>query len=88
MARFAVHSREHLALIRPANNVLTLCTLYYPEEIREVKETPQKPDAKHLEMAMSLIDQQTIELNPENCKDRYKEALMEMLSKKQPEVVK
>ncbi|SFF92181.1 DNA end-binding protein Ku [Desulfotomaculum arcticum] len=88
IARFAVHSREHLALIRPANNVLTLCTLYYPEEIREVKEVPMKPDAKHLDMAINLIEQQTIDFNPENYKDRYQEALVEMLSKKQPEIVK
>lgn len=87
IARFAVHSREHLALIRPANNVLTLCTLYYPEEIRDVKEAPMKPDAKHLDMALSLIEQQTIEFNPENYKDRYQEALVQMLNKKQPKVV-
>jgi DNA end-binding protein Ku len=34
IARFAVHSREHLALMRPASNVLTLITLHYPEKIK------------------------------------------------------
>ena len=85
VARFAVHSREHLALIRPANNLLTLCTLYYPEEIRQVHEVPAKPDTKHMELALNLIEQQTIEYEPENYKDRYNEALQSMLSKKMPE---
>lgn len=47
-----------------------------------------KPDAKHLEMAINLIEQQTIDFNPDNYKDRYQEALVEMLSEKQPEIVK
>ncbi|OPX87350.1 MAG: putative DNA repair protein YkoV [Pelotomaculum sp. PtaB.Bin104] len=85
IARFAVHSREHLALIRPTKNVLTLCTLYYPEEIREAKEVPLKPDAKQMELTVSLIEQQTIEFEPELYKDRYKEALEKMLEGKKPE---
>lgn len=52
IARFSVHSREHLALVRPAGNALTLCTLYYPDEIRKVNNVPAKPDKKHLELAM------------------------------------
>jgi len=85
IARFAVHSREHLALVRPTKNVLTLCTLYYPEEIRQINETPAKPDPKQLDLALSLIKQQTIEFEPELYKDRYKEALEKMLARKQPE---
>jgi len=84
IARFAVHSREHLALIRPANKMLTLCTLYYPEEIRATSEIPAKPDARHMELAMSLIEQQTIDFNPEMYQDRYREALVKMLEGKQP----
>lgn len=85
IARFAVQSREHLALIRPASNVLTLCTLYYPEEIRKVNGTPVKPDEKHLELALSLIEQQTIDFDPTLYNDRYRSALEKMLSGKLPE---
>lgn len=84
IARFAVHSREHLALVRPTHNTLTLCTLYYPEEIRVSREVPMKPDTKHLDLAISLIEQQTIEFKPESYKDRYRESLEKMLDKKQP----
>lgn len=44
-----------------------------------------KPDPKHMEMAMSLIKQQTIEFDPELYTDRYREALEKMLAEKQPE---
>lgn len=85
IARFAVHSREHLALVRPVNNALALCTMYYPEEIRRVNEVPAKTDTKQLELAMSLIEQQTIDFEPECYRDRYQEALQKMLEGKQPE---
>lgn len=83
IARFAVHSREHLAL-GPVNNALALCNLYYPEEIRRVNEIPAKPDTKQLEMAISLIEQQTIDFEPECYNDRYQEALVKMLEGKRP----
>lgn len=66
------------------NNALALCTLYYPEEIRRVNEIPAKPDTKQLEMAISLIEQQTIDFDPECCNDRYQEALVKMLEGKRP----
>lgn len=44
-----------------------------------------KPDAKQLDLAMSLIKQQTIEFEPELYKDQYQEALEKMLAKKRPE---
>jgi len=85
IARFAVHSREHIALVRPANNVIALCTLYYPEEIRAVNEAPMKPDPKHMELALNLIEQQTVEFKPEAYKDRYREALVKILEGEQPD---
>lgn len=85
IARFTVHSREHLALVRPVTNSLSLCTLYYPEEIKRVNEVPIKPEDKQLELAMSLIEQQTIDFEPENYKDRYQEALLKMLEGKKPD---
>lgn len=86
IARFAVHSREHLALVWPARGILTLCTLYYPEEIREVQGVAsEKPDAKQMELATQLIEQQTIDFRPEEFTDRYREALEKMLEKKKPE---
>ncbi|MDH7577859.1 MAG: Ku protein [Bacillota bacterium] len=87
IARFAVHSREHLALIRPAKGVLALCTLYYPEEIREVEGvSPKKPEVQHMDLALGLIEQQTVDFKPELYKDRYRESLEKMLEKKMPEV--
>lgn len=85
IARFSVHSREHLALVRPVRGVLTLSTLYYPEEIREINETPLKPEVKQMELAMSFIEQQTIDFRPDLYNDRYKEALEKMLEGKIPE---
>lgn len=46
IARFSFHSREHLAIVRPAGNALILCNLYYPNEIRKINEVPAKPDKK------------------------------------------
>lgn len=88
IARFSTHGREHLALVRPANKVLTLNSLYYPEEIREVDEknlSPVRADQKHLELALSFIDQQTVDFDPSLYNDRYKEALEKMIGAKKPE---
>jgi len=60
--------------------------LYYPEEIRPVEGVaPAKPDIKQMELATQLIEQQTIDFKPEEFKDRYREALENMLEKKKPE---
>lgn len=48
-------------------------------------QVPLKPDAKQLELAISLIEQQTIDFEPENYKDRYQEALEKMLEGKKPD---
>ena len=86
IARFAVHSREHLALVRPIDKILTLSTLYYPEEIKPVQGiSPGKPDLKEMDLALSLIDQQTVKFEPKEYTDRYKASLEEMLAKKKPE---
>jgi DNA end-binding protein Ku len=87
IARFSVHSREHLALVRPAGNSLILCTLYYPDEIRKVNAVPVKPDKKHLDLAIGLIESQAIAYDPEQYTDRYQESLEKMLEGRQPDPI-
>ena len=58
IAKVAMHNREHVVLIRPADGGLVLHTLYYEDELHKANkaEAPKtKFSAKELDMAKSLV---------------------------------
>jgi DNA end-binding protein Ku len=86
IAKVSFRDKEHLATIRVSDNVLVLETMYWPDEIRdpafeeldkEVKLRPQE-----VQMAKSLVENLTDEWNPEEFRDEYREALLEIVEKK------
>lgn len=48
---------------------------------------PAKPDKKHLELAIDLIESQTVAYDPGQYTDRYQEALEKMLEGRQPDPI-
>jgi DNA end-binding protein Ku len=66
------------------DGTLMLETLFYPDEVRAEK--TELPDVavseKELEMANTLIDLLTEEFDPEQYKDHYREALMQVIEAK------
>jgi len=85
VAKLSIRNKERLCALRPYDGTLMLETLYYPDEVR-VQKGESLPDVKvsekELGMAFSLIDLMTEEFKPEEFKDNYREALMEVINAK------
>ncbi len=85
VAKLAIRNKERLCALRPYDGMLMLETLYYPDEVR-VQKGEGLPDVKvsekELNMAFSLIDLMTEDFKPEEFKDNYREALMEVIQAK------
>src|SRR5215471_12364161 len=86
IARVALRQRESLAALRSRNGVLVLATLLWPDEIRvpdfgfldqDVEVRPQE-----LRMASSLINSMTVDFDPSEYRDGYREALEELVAAK------
>jgi DNA end-binding protein Ku len=86
VAKVAIREKEHLCALRFKDDVMVLETMFWPDEIRaadfeeldkDVKVRPQE-----VEMARSLIDNLTQEFHPEEFRDEYREALLQIVEKK------
>ncbi|KMQ52195.1 Ku domain protein [Chitinispirillum alkaliphilum] len=88
VARYVMKTREHMALIKPYENVLVLNQMRFADEIRSssqldlpsVKE--QQIPQRELEMAVNLIEQLTIPWEPEKYHDSYFEDLQRIIQEK------
>ena len=86
IAQVALRQRESLAILRVRDGVLVLETLLWPDEIR-VPSFPFLDDdievrAPELRMAASLIDSMTVDFDPDEYHDSYREALQELVNAK------
>ena len=87
IAKIIIRSKEQLAIVRIYENTLIMETIHYPDEVRDVQEVPNVPEEedlgkKELDTAKNLIEQLTTEFEPENYKDEYRTALMELIEAK------
>lgn len=87
VARITIRDKQSLAVLRVVSNVLVLETIFFPDEVRDIKQLPGVPesmnvDERELKMAEQLIDNLTAEFRPDKYKDDYREALLEMIHKK------
>jgi DNA end-binding protein Ku len=91
IARFVLSNKEHLAAIRPMDDVLTLTTMRFSDEVTspsdldgEVfdEEKPKKPEKRELEMAKQLIESLTSDFEPNSYRDEYREELLDLLERK------
>jgi DNA end-binding protein Ku len=91
IARFVLRNKEHLAAIRPMEDVLTLTTMRFHDEVSSPKDLdgevfeeakPKKPEKRELEMAKQLIDSLTSEFEPDQYRDEYREELLDLLERK------
>lgn len=85
IAKVAMHRREHVVLIRPADETLVLHTLFYVQELHKAnREKPPdaKFTAKELELAKSLIDHLAAPFKPSEFSDTYGENVKHMIEQK------
>jgi len=86
VAKVSFRDKEHLAGLRFKDDVLVLETMFWPDEIRaadfDTVSSSEKVRDNEVEMAKALIDNLTEPWNPNQFKDEYREALMDVVEKK------
>lgn len=86
IARVVIKTRQHLAAIKPQGKNLMLELMHFPDELLDSSELkgPQGTPAGKAEinMAQKLIESMTTDWNPEEYRDEYKDALVEMIEDK------
>ncbi|MGI0149517.1 MAG: Ku protein [Thermoplasmata archaeon] len=86
IARAVLWKKEQLVAINPLNGGLVLTTLMYQDEVKPPPEIPAThpvviSDAE-IELALQLIQALTMEFDPSKFKDRYRDALMQVIQAK------
>jgi DNA end-binding protein Ku len=86
LAMVALRQRESLATLRTRDGLLVLETLLWPDEVR-VPDFPFLDDdievrSQELKMAASLIDSMSVDFDPDEYHDHYREALQELVNAK------
>jgi len=86
IAKVVIKTRQHLAVVKPVQNVLVLELMHFAEELvkPDSLQIPGDVDigAKELDMASELIDRMTGEWDATKYTDDYRHALLEMIEKK------
>jgi DNA end-binding protein Ku len=86
LAIVALRQRESLATLRSRDGVLVLETLLWPDEVRNPAFAFLDDDievrSQELKMAASLIDSMTVDFDPGEYHDGYREALQELVNAK------
>lgn len=86
LAKFVLHEREHVAVIKPVGRALVLNQMRFPSDLREPGElhlpTDKDVSAKELDMALKLVKQETKPFIAEDLKDTYTDELEEMIKDK------
>ncbi len=86
IARLAMHQREYTVIIRPKDGGLTLHTMYYPNEVRQVAEYGQAGPAdvkpQEVRLAEQLIESLAAKFEPGKYKDEYQDRLKMLIEAK------
>ena len=86
LGRVVLHQRERVVALEPRESGILLTTLRTHDEIRDTGEIFDrhlpKADPKMLQIAEKIIDQQQAKFDPTGFKDRYEDALRELIARK------
>lgn len=86
IAKFVLHHREHLAVIKPYENAIILNELRYDAELSKIKEIELPKEGKsspqELAIATKLIDHLTVPFKPKEYVDTYEKEAIEMINQK------
>ena len=86
MAKVSMHQREYTVLVRPRKGGLTLHTMYYPNEIRELSEygAPAEVEVKpqEVKLAKQLVESLAAPFEPEKYHDAYRKQLLDLVEAK------
>ncbi len=86
MAKLAMYQREYTIAIRPRKRGLTLHTIYYADEVREVPGYGATSDIEvkpqEVKLAEQLVESLAAHFDPEKYHDEYRTRVMQLLEAK------
>ena len=86
LGRLVLHQRERICALEPRDGGILLTTLRAHDEIRSAGQAFDrnlpKPDPRMLQIAEKIIEQQEAEFDPSEFKDRYEDALRDLIERK------
>lgn len=89
IARVVLRSKEHLVAIRPRDDVLTMETMLFADEVIPPDSLDEmggdgkvKTTKRELEMARQLIDSLSGDFHAERYRDEYRERVLELIERK------
>jgi DNA end-binding protein Ku len=90
IGRVVLRSKEHLVAIRPKDDVLTMETMLFSDEVIPPDDLDDVPDdakkaktsKQEMEMARQLIDSLSGDFDPGKYSDEYRERVMDLIERK------
>jgi DNA end-binding protein Ku len=89
IARVVLRQKEHLVAIRPRDDILTMETLLFADEVIDPDKLDEIPEAvdgkttkKELQMAQQLIDSLSSDFEPAKYRDEYRDRVLDMIERK------
>jgi len=87
VGRFVMHTKQHLAAIRPVDGSLAVETMLFPDEVVAAKDIDGLPSrakvtSKELKAAQQLIDSLTDDWKPSRYHDTHREELLDRIERK------
>jgi DNA end-binding protein Ku len=86
LAKVAMHGREHIVVLRPAEHGIVLHTMYFVDELHKSNEVvaprPAKFDKKEIDLAKKLVETLAGPFHPEAFHDQYKKNVEQLIEKK------
>ena len=86
VAKITLREKEQLCVVRVHEDGLVLETLFYADEIREMRDTGAENvdvSQRELELAYQLVEYLSTDFKPEDFRDEYRESLLALISGKQ-----
>lgn len=88
IGKFVMHNKEYLAALRPLDRLVCLETMHFSDEVVSPDELGApaiegKPEKREREMAQQLISMMSGKFQPGKYHDEYREAVMELVKKKE-----
>jgi DNA end-binding protein Ku len=84
IAKVVIRNKQHLAAVRPYDNVLLLETMYYAHEVRKPESVNGRVRVQKAEvdMAKSLVENLSDDFDPKKYDDTYRKELLALIRKK------
>lgn len=90
IAKFVMHTKQHLVALIPRGDYLLLETLHFANDVKELVELEERASSlpaakglgKEVQMAEQLIESMTEKWNPENYEDTFHDDIMKLIQAK------